>query len=465
MFLVEFYNFKKTVFLTVNTLVKNHLKHVLYLHRKFIRDKHGLRGEFERYLLCYTVIYVAMFCCTAFAIKHVYQNEKTNLFVDAITAGFLVITYFLLVGGKTWQGKFLGTVVSNLFIVFNASFVGRAGGYQYIFFPIICGVLLVFSFQERRITILCLIFTFCSIGFLETTDYALFMKQPISKESIKMNSLVSLFFSIGLVYVYVSHIIRSNGTSFLKLERLYTYLIGQKRRLERVNMELDIFVYKASHDLKAPLSSMLGLITLMKAENDVSKMREYLGHHEKSINKLNAYIQSILNISRNERIEITASEINFKSLFNDTCAQLNYISTYSSIQKRIEVIQEVPFFSDPIRLSIIFNNLISNSIRYADLRKDRSYINVLVKINTAEAIISIYDNGQGIRPEYQDKVYNMFFRANESGNGSGLGLYIVKETLTKLNGVIEINSTFGVFTEFKFSIPNQYAKKYNPLAD
>lgn len=228
-------------------------------------------------------------------------------------------------------------------------------------------------------------------------------------------------------------------------------------------MELDIFVYKASHDLRAPLSSMLGLTTLMKAEHDVVKMREYVVHHEKSINKLNAYIHSILNISRNERMGIIPQEIDFKSLFTDTCNQLNYISSYLAIRKTIEVKQEVPFFSDPVRILIIFNNLVSNSIHYADLRKEKSYLKISVEISLEQAIIMVHDNGQGIRTEYQDRIYNMFFRASESGTGSGLGLYIVKETLTKLNGTIDINSKFGAYTEFKIVIPNLYSKRSSSI--
>jgi signal transduction histidine kinase len=91
-----------------------------------------------------------------------------------------------------------------------------------------------------------------------------------------------------------------------------------------------------------------------------------------------------------------------------------------------------------MRLKVIFNNLISNAIRYSSKENPKIEITVKVKENTAEIIVA--DNGIGIEEEHLPNVFKMFYRATEKNTGSGLGLYIVKESIDKLKGTITINS-------------------------
>jgi hypothetical protein len=430
------------------------LKSLLYSQRRFLKDKDNLRGDLERFCLTYKVLIVAIFCCVAFVLTHLFTGEQKNILVDFTILFLMLITYFLLVKGWVWQGKVLGTFASNLFIVLNASLQGRESGFQYIFFPIVCGVLIVFNLKEKPITLLCLFFTFACIIFLESTDYSILMEGKTSEQSIKLNSMVALLFSVGLVFIYVHHVIRSNFLSFIKVRELNNKLIHQKRDLQKVNTELDNFVYKASHDLRSPLSSILGLINLMKSEEDMKQLKEYVNYQEKSIHKLDLYILNILSISRNSRMNIEFKEIDLKTLFESILLQLNYLPSYSLIEKKIEVDQNVPFYSDSVRLSVILNNLISNSIRYSDLNKARPLLFVSAKVTREQAVIKVYDNGIGIKQEFIHKIFNMYFRATESVSGSGLGLYIVKETLERLNGSIHVNSQYGLYTEFTVYIPN-----------
>jgi signal transduction histidine kinase len=245
-----------------------------------------------------------------------------------------------------------------------------------------------------------------------------------------------------------------NSESERKLERLNAILHSRNNKLRKTNNELDSFVYKASHDMRAPLTSLLGLIEICKKETDLKILGSFLELQEKSIQKLDSYIADILNISRNARVEIEIKQIDFNTMFEQLFEQLSFMDKASLVNKSIKIYHTVPFYSDPIRLNIVLNNLISNSIRYADFSKANPEINVLVKINTEQAEITITDNGIGIDNEHLTKVFNMFYRATESNSGSGLGLYIVKETIEKLNGKINMTSNLGLGTEIKIVLPN-----------
>ena len=238
------------------------------------------------------------------------------------------------------------------------------------------------------------------------------------------------------------------------LERTQTLEL-QNHELKKVNSELDRFVYSASHDLRAPLTSVLGLIQVAKMEDDVEQVKYYLGLQEKSINKLDRFIQDIVNVSKNARIEIRQDEINFREIIEGILDQLDYMQQSELIEKQVEIQQDIPFYSDQYRLGIILNNLLSNAIRYASPHRRTSFIRVHVVVNADEAILEIEDNGRGIAEDHLEKIFDMFFRANQDSMGSGLGLYIVKETLEKLGGQISVSSTLGKGTIFTAKIPSE----------
>jgi signal transduction histidine kinase len=232
-------------------------------------------------------------------------------------------------------------------------------------------------------------------------------------------------------------------------------LEAQNRELKKVNSELDRFVYSASHDLRAPLTSLLGLIQLARVENNLENIRNYLDLQEKSIHKLDNFIQDIVNISKNTRTEIRQDEINFRELVEDILDQLDYMDHTRLVEKSIEIAQEAPFYSDQYRLGIVFNNLLSNAIRYAAPHRKNAYIKVHVEVSQNEALLNIEDNGRGIAEEHLEKIFEMFFRTDNDNVGSGLGLYIVKETLDKLGGQITVGSTLGKGTIFMIKIPSE----------
>jgi len=224
------------------------------------------------------------------------------------------------------------------------------------------------------------------------------------------------------------------------------------RELSKRNTELDNFVYSVSHDLRAPIASVLGLINLAKKDKDLSMKDMYLEMINKSALQQDDFIKEILDQSRNSRLEVKREEILFEPLIDETFNQLRFAtSAGKSVERIVNIEQKQPFFSDRWRLKVILNNIISNAIRYRN-GKD-PVIKVDITINEHLASVAIQDNGKGIEEEHLPNVYKMFYRATDDGAGSGLGLYIVKEAVDKLNGQIDIQSEVGKGTIVRFAIP------------
>lgn len=229
-------------------------------------------------------------------------------------------------------------------------------------------------------------------------------------------------------------------------------IVRTNEELSKRNTELDNFVYSVSHDLRAPIASVLGLINLAKKDNDIAMKDMYLEMINKSALQQDDFIKEILDQSRNSRLEVKREEILFEPLIDETFSQLKFAtSTGKSVEKIIRIEQQQPFFSDRWRLKVILNNIISNAIRYRN-GKD-PVITVDVVINKHHATVAIQDNGKGIERDHLPNVYKMFYRATDDGPGSGLGLYIVKEAIDKLNGNINIESEVGRGTLVTLEIP------------
>jgi PAS domain S-box-containing protein len=224
--------------------------------------------------------------------------------------------------------------------------------------------------------------------------------------------------------------------------------------LERRNHELDHYVYKVSHDLRAPLCSILGLSGLIKTENDLDTIKQYNGLIENSVNKLDHFIQSILNHSRTLNTQLNISRISFKKIINDCFEELKYLPNSDRMQVGISIHKKGDFYSDAFRISILFKNFISNSIKYLNPSLDHNFIHFDISIADQLAQITIRDNGIGIDRKYVSRIFDMFFRATEKSNGSGLGLYIVKQTVQKLGGTINVSSESSKGTTFTLMLPD-----------
>jgi signal transduction histidine kinase len=176
---------------------------------------------------------------------------------------------------------------------------------------------------------------------------------------------------------------------------------------------------------------------------------------EHSIQKLDNTLKEILDYSRNARKEIDITQVDIGEIINDSIERLLYMEGSEKVSKTINISEHSPLYSDTYRLLVIFNNLLSNSIKYRDPKKTENFVRFDVKIEKTLLTIRVEDNGIGVAKDFLPKVFNMFYRATEKSEGAGLGLYIVSETVQKLGGKIDVQSEFGVGTTFDILIPNK----------
>ena len=258
--------------------------------------------------------------------------------------------------------------------------------------------------------------------------------------------------SVVLICLFIFVFIKYRERKLIKDKKI---LEEKNAELKKTNMELDRFVYSVSHDLRAPLSSMLGIIDISAEETKEPLQREHLGMLKGNIKRLDSFIQDILNYSRNSRLEIQQEVINFKELLIEITKNLKYIGgNNKEPQINISIEDKSPFYSDKTRISVIMNNLISNAIRYQDPKTEKSVIDIKIETGAVNANIRIQDNGIGISRENHPKIFDMFYRISKNSVGSGLGLYIVKETVDKLKGTVQVESEVGKGSIFVVRLPN-----------
>lgn len=231
----------------------------------------------------------------------------------------------------------------------------------------------------------------------------------------------------------------------------------QNAELKKVNRDLEMFVHSTSHNLRAPLRSVLGLIYLSRQElaaNKMTNLDQYYGLMENSIHALDDTIKLILDYSRTKQLVEEVEEIDFEKMFEEIFNNLEHINSPETIVKEVVVYPGSPFYCSRTKLYLILLNIISNAIKYFDPAKDRSFVRMQVRRGSEQAVIEIEDNGIGIPQDLQQRVFDMFYRATETSEGSGLGLFIVKETVERLGGSIELTSNPGSGTTFRLVIPN-----------
>ena len=232
-----------------------------------------------------------------------------------------------------------------------------------------------------------------------------------------------------------------------------------EEELKLKNEELNNFVYRVSHDLRAPITSVEGLINIMKLElqSKSSDLRPFINLLEDRMKNLDRFIYDILNYSRNIRTSVKIEPIDFKTIISDCFNELEYLDNAMKIRKNVQVSKK-PFFNDKMGIREIFRNIVSNAIKYADNTKEINTIDINIKINKKEASISIQDNGIGISKDVLPKIFEMFYRGSELSKGSGIGLYLVSQSVDKMGGKMDVKSTLGKGTEFVVCLPNYISK-------
>jgi PAS domain S-box-containing protein len=230
-------------------------------------------------------------------------------------------------------------------------------------------------------------------------------------------------------------------------------IIQKKEELEKINLELDNFVYSISHDLRSPILSIKGLAKLVLQSKDLNlENRHFLDMIMTSASRQDNTIQEILEYARNSRVNVSNTEFDFVEMVQTIFDDLKF-STECETKLFIHPATKTIINSDQLRINVLLKNLIGNSIKYSQKHSD-SWVKVNFESKQNNYLITIQDNGEGISKKHLDRVFEMFYRATTNSVGTGLGLYICKDIIKKLGGEIGIESEPGVGTTITFQISN-----------
>lgn len=231
-------------------------------------------------------------------------------------------------------------------------------------------------------------------------------------------------------------------------------LLVRNQELQEAYAELDKFAYTVSHDLRGPLSGILGAIDIAQELSDLKVIKELLQLMGKSIFKLHDYISGMHDYYRSRQGQLKVAEIDFNLLAEELKDVYRIYAKTDHIGFDVKVEQRGPFHSDELMIKMILNNLITNAIKYQKKDFDNKRIELNISVDKSGANIRVADTGIGIPESHFGEIFNLFSKVSAHGTGSGIGLYNVKDALIKLGGNIDVHSVLNEGTVFDLAIPN-----------
>lgn len=289
---------------------------------------------------------------------------------------------------------------------------------------------------------LALLFTLFIILLLGIFEYFYpqWLKNPYPNEQQeKVFAFILLIMGVILCGLILSYFKKS-------YEKSHAELVKKNEELQKTNQELDNLIYSISHDLRAPIVSIQGLVSLRKGIAQDPESQQYIELEERSLDKLDKFIQDLLAYSRINRMEVVKEVVDLQTLTQEILQQVSFYhqAQQKTKQKAVDLSLSChltrTFYSDKVKLQIILQNLVSNAVNYADFTKENPFCKIEITQDEQHTIIKIQDNGLGIDSKHGNRIFDMFYRANTNSKGSGLGLYIVKEAVEKMKGTISFES-------------------------
>jgi len=396
-----------------------------------------LSGQYALISIALCVVYV-----TIDLLHHVYSTSP--VFIVSV----LLLTWSVRLHrkGRHCRANYILLPTINIMVYLFASSESPQTGIFIFFISASISAFAIFSYKQRLMSILFAAFTYVLFVFAYFVDFSILPKRIYSDDMLLFNIVINFTAALPVSAMSIYLMISLNHYNSLQL-------LANNEILSKTNAELDRFVYSTSHDLRAPLASVLGLIDITKRSTDRQEVNRYLEMMMTRIHALDKFVRDITDYSQNNRLAVQSDRIVLRELAQDIWESLRFAPEAASITFIVDVPQELEIVSDRKRLSIVLNNLISNAIRYHDTRKGDKFIRLRYHANGKGFFIEVKDNGIGIPAEYHTRIFEMFFRANEKSPGSGLGLYIVRETLAKLSANIQLESAPGKGSSFILKFP------------
>ena len=222
--------------------------------------------------------------------------------------------------------------------------------------------------------------------------------------------------------------------------------------LRQAYKELDTFFYRSSHDFRRPITTFLGLAEVAKITVKDPNALELFSKVKETATNLDKMLVKLQSISDVGTQQLVYKEVMLKEIVDSVLDGFKNDIAQGNLKVTTSIDLSVSFSSYPAMIRIIIENLVENSIAFASMLDP--YIDISAYTMSDNVVIKVQDNGQGIDPALQEKVFDMYFRGNERSKGNGLGLYIVKKAVEKLSGAIELTSSIGGGSTFRIVLPS-----------
>ncbi|MGZ3777773.1 MAG: sensor histidine kinase [Mucilaginibacter sp.] len=257
---------------------------------------------------------------------------------------------------------------------------------------------------------------------------------------------------VAIMLIIVVSLTFSAAIMIRNLAKSKKQIVEQNDKLQVINAGLDKFVYNVTHDLRSPLASLSGLLKLIEYETDPKQIRAYTLMMKQSLERQDKFINEMLTFIKSKHTGVLSEKCNLPDIVDNVIAQ----NSHNKSGRKVTFYKEIELTnieSDALKLQVIINNLVSNSIKYSDTKKAEQWVKVRTYRKANQAVIEVADNGIGIRPKDQDRIFDKFYMSGENTRSSGIGLYLVKDAVTQLNGKIEVKSEAGESSTFMVSFP------------
>jgi signal transduction histidine kinase len=412
---------------------------------KFQNDEKGLSNEMRAVLSNRLIVLILALSFIYYLIDQLINSQVTHLiFISISSICILVLVINNL--GYYKMAKIVGLLLFN-FVLYNLTASQEfATGVHLHQVTAAFVAMILFGYEERKwgISFTLLTIILLVTAFLTQTSLIPYRKFTEYQTSVLFLVNLSVFAAINIYITYM--ILHLN----YKAEHA---LILRNQELEKSNVELDRFVYSASHDLRAPLNSIAGLLNLQRLE---PHSMDYTDMIQSRVTIMDKFIRDIIDYSRNSRTAVVKESVRLHEVINEIVDMLKISQLNHPVAFQVEIEPSLYITTDLPRLRVVLNNLISNAMKYADVSKTDSYIQIKAWREPGQTIVEVKDNGIGIDTALQPKIFDMFFRATTVSSGSGLGLYIVRESLEKVKGTISFQSEITKGTRFQVVLPDVF---------
>lgn len=414
--------------------------------------------QFKRIILTGQMAIIVMMLSSAYATFDIFHGVYVSWPYQAACSLLALAAFILNRRGRHTLAKVILVVSANFTVYAFAASENIHTELDAFFIVIAIATIAGFGYEQKNLALafvaLTLLLYLASIYIAFKPIHDLNLDPIYAKENKTINFITSLVAACLILFALIT----VNFHSEKALRDKEHMMVVKNEELTQLNMELDRFVYSSSHDLTAPLRSIMGLITLSNLTEDREEIKKYLAMIKDRVSELDKFIKEMSDYKKNASAPIALEDLQVKKMIHDVLETLQFYPNADKLSIDIIIEDELTINTDHTRLKVILSNIISNSFKYCDLNKKDPFVRIMAGQKNDFLHLQIADNGLGINATALPKIFDMFYRAHEHSDGTGLGLYIVKEAVDKLGGTIAVHSNVGNGTTFNITLPTNLTK-------